>query len=70
MQSLISIQQFKGYDSVMNLQIPMLKQILKWLIENRISIDNGILFIKNAKYEIDTFIPNLEVSDVQSPYFH
>lgn len=61
MQSILPAQQFTGYDSVLNLQIPMIKQIIKWLDEDRMIIQNRKIIIKDGKYNIDTFIPNLEI---------
>jgi phosphoribosylglycinamide formyltransferase-1 len=61
MQSIIPAQQFNGYDSVMDLQIPMLKQLILWLDNKRMTVKNGKIIIKNAKYNVDTFIPNLEI---------
>jgi len=61
MQSLLPALQFNGYDSVLDLQIPMLKQLIKWLKADRIILNNGRVEVKNASYKMDTFIPNLEI---------
>ena len=61
MQSIIPAQQFNGYHSVLDLQIPMLKQIILWLKDNRIKINQGKIEVENASYQLDTFIPNLEI---------
>jgi len=61
MQSILPAQQFKNYNSVLDLQVPMLKQIIIWLKDNRITIHQGKIVVENAKYQVDTFIPNLEI---------
>jgi phosphoribosylglycinamide formyltransferase-1 len=61
MQSIMPANKFSGYDSVLDLQIPMLKQIVFWLENNRIIFEGDIFYIKDAKYSLDTFIPNLEI---------
>jgi len=61
MQSILPALQFNGYDSVLNLQVPMLMQLIKWLKTDRIILNNGRVEVKNASYKIDTFIPNLEI---------
>ena len=61
MQTILPAQQFSGYNSVLDLQIPMLKQIIQWLKADRITVNNGKVTVKNAKYQTDTFVPNLEI---------
>jgi len=61
MQSIIPAQQFDGFDSVLNLQIPMLKQIINWLKAGRITVKNEKTIIENADFQKDTFFPNLEL---------
>lgn len=60
MQSIISANNFIDYDSVLNLQIPMFRQIISWIEQKRFCFENGKFYIKDAKYQIGTFIPNLE----------
>ena len=60
MQSIFCSHNFKSYDDVLDLQILMLKQIILWIEQKRFVFDNDKFRIINAKYEIDTFIPNLE----------
>jgi len=60
MQSIFCSHNFRNYDDVLNLQIPMLKQVILWIEQNRFVFENEKFYIKNANYEIDTFIPNLE----------
>ena len=61
MQCIIPAQQYKKYTSVLDLQIPMLKQIITWLKARRISVQNDITTVVSACYQINTFIPNLEI---------
>ena len=61
MQSLISRNNIKDYFSVINLQIFMIIQIIEWLYLNKIDIINQqYTKIKDNRYEINSFIPNLE----------
>lgn len=60
MQSVISRFDFNGYDSVLDLQLLMLLQIIKWLREERVLIEEGCVRIKDANYKISNFMPNLE----------
>lgn len=68
MQSIFFSGDFRKYDDVLDLQIPMLLQIIKWLDEKRLNINNGKCFIKNAKYDIEMFIPNLEIEILRRDY--
>tara|TARA_B100000959_G_scaffold107806_1_gene113565 strand:- start:4924 stop:5604 length:681 start_codon:yes stop_codon:yes gene_type:complete len=60
MQSLLPSLSFNNYDDVLDMQIYMLIQIMRWLIESRITVKKGRVNINNAKYEISSYIPNLE----------
>ncbi len=60
MQSILCSYDFKDYDDVLNLQLSMIKQIVLWIKQERFMFDNNRFYIRNAKYKIDTFIPNLE----------
>lgn len=60
MQSIIPSKKFKDYDSVLNLQLPMISQIIDWLVQGRIKIVNNKVVIENATFELSTFIPNIE----------
>lgn len=61
MQSIIPKSQYKDYFSILDLQIPMLKQLFKWLEADRIIIKGKTAQILNADYSIrDIYIPNLE----------
>jgi len=61
MQSIVPAVKFTGYDSVLDLQLPMLRQIIKWIEEDRLVFEKErFSFIKDAGYEAGTYIPNLE----------
>ena len=60
MQSIFCSHNFRNYDDVLNLQIPMIKQIILWIEQDRFVFENEKLYIKNANYKVDIFIPNLE----------
>lgn len=61
MQSLIHESKFKDYDSLLNMQIEMLTQLMHWFKEKRITVKSRKVYVKNGKYKIDEFIPNLEI---------
>lgn len=61
MQNLVLRKDFDGYDSVLDMQIPMIKQIIRWLQEGRIEINEGVVSVKDAVYELGSFIPKLEL---------
>jgi len=60
MQNIISKFDYEGYQSFVNLQLIMLKQISIWLNENRIVIEGGSVHVKDANYTIGDFIPAVE----------
>ena len=60
MQSAISRFDFDGYDSVLDMQLSMLLQIIKWFQEDRITIEKNCVRVKDANYKISNYIPNLE----------
>ena len=62
MQSVIHKSKFVDYDSILDLQLPMIDQIFKWLIEERINVNNGEVKIINSDIKIN-FIPNLEIGE-------
>lgn len=61
MQSVLPRAAFDGYDSVLDLQIPMLAQIIAWLEKDRISISGRIVQVRNAGVGVDAFVPALEL---------
>lgn len=60
MQSFLPRALYQDYDQVLDLQVPMIFQIIKWLNEDRLIIENGRVEIENAKYNVEQFLPNLE----------
>jgi len=60
MQNIVPFVKYKNYDDILDNQIIMLEQIIVWLKENRLIIDNDRVIVKNANYVVDEFIPNLE----------
>ncbi|MCL2050593.1 MAG: hypothetical protein FWG91_02510 [Lachnospiraceae bacterium] len=61
MQSIMPARKFAGHDSVLDMIVPMLKQIICWLEEERfVFAENQRFYIKDAKYELDSYVPNLE----------
>ncbi|MFP5080824.1 formyltransferase family protein [Pedobacter sp. JCM 36344] len=64
MQSIFPSAHFTHYNQVLDLQIPMLIQLFYWFSDNRIVVsDNNTVLVERAVYHIDTFIPNLEISN-------
>ena len=61
MQSLLHSSEYQTYDDLLDLQIPMLIQLMTWLKQKRLSFDKGKPHIKSASYAIARFIPNLEI---------
>ena len=61
MQSILPNALYKGYDDVLDQQVPMLIQIMYWLKANRILVQNREVVVQSAQYKMDTFIPNLEI---------
>ena len=62
MQSILSAVNFRDYFDVLDMQIPMLLQIVQWLNSNRISVVENKVNIKDATYEVTSYIPNLEIN--------
>jgi phosphoribosylglycinamide formyltransferase 1 len=61
MQSIMPAAEFTDYDQVLNMQIPMLNQLVNWLAENRIEVTGNKVTVKGASYKLDSFIPNVEI---------
>ncbi len=60
MQSIIHRKQYETYDTVLDLQIPMIEQIYYWLVDKRLTVDNNVVFVKNADYSSIVFYPAME----------
>lgn len=61
MQNLFPTYHFKDYDEVLDQQLVMILQLMKWIEEKRILLQGNKCIIKDAKYEIGNFIPALEI---------
>lgn len=60
MQNIIPSHVFNGYDQILDKQIIMLFQIIKWINNNRLIISENKIYIKDASYMVSEFIPNIE----------
>lgn len=60
MQSILPKSEFTDYEDVLDMQLPMLKQIIQWITQERIHITQNFVKIYNAKYQFLKFIPNIE----------
>jgi phosphoribosylglycinamide formyltransferase-1 len=61
MQSIIHSNNYKNYESVLSLQIPMIEQIYSWIVDNRIVISNNKVHIVKANYLPTVFYPNIKL---------
>ncbi len=64
MQSIIKASEFKSYESVLAMQIPMIEQIYTRLKNNTIEIKNNIVSIKDSTSS-PAFFPNIENKNKQ-----
>lgn len=62
MQSLYASGDFPGYDVVLDMQLPMLHQLMVWLTEGRIVCEGRRIRVADAKYLLDSFVPALEIN--------
>lgn len=60
MQNILHRNNFNDYYDVLDKQIDMLYQIILWINENRILINDDYVNIENADYSISEYIPRLE----------
>lgn len=67
MQSLFPRDWFQNYDDVLDLQVPMLAQIIDWLQQGRICVNETQIAVKDADYRIGQFIPALD-SPILDPF--
>ncbi len=63
MQNFYIINGDVEYDKILDKQIPMLIQLMVWLKEERLIIDGRKVRIKDAKYNFENYIPNLELKE-------
>ncbi len=47
-------------ESILDMQIPMIEQIYKWIVGDRLTIGKKGVIIKNANYKQTVFFPNIE----------
>jgi phosphoribosylglycinamide formyltransferase-1 len=62
MQSVIHISKFVDYNSVLDLQLPMINQIFKWLTHERINVVDDKVKILNPHFQV-SFFPKIENSE-------
>lgn len=60
MQSVLEAKCFSGYDSVLDLQIPMLHQISRWITEGRLQVNERKVSIRNSAAFDGCYVPALE----------
>lgn len=63
MQNILHAKTFlnEGYDAVLDTQLIMVRQIFKWLKENRLKIRGEHVLIENANYNEIIFYPELDI---------
>lgn len=62
MQSILPKQKYSKYDDLLDMQIPMLEQIILWVLDYRLNINKNHVLIEGATYNLCPYIPNLEFS--------
>jgi phosphoribosylglycinamide formyltransferase-1 len=60
MQNIVHRTAFEGYDAILDLQVPMIRQIARWLIEDRITVHGRNVIISGAAHPEPVFYPRLE----------
>jgi len=63
MQNIFPAIKFKNYNDVLDKQLIMILQLIKWLTEERMIICKNKVIIKDALYDVDEFIPNIDIED-------
>ncbi len=61
MQNIFPSRNFKKYDDVLDKQLVMILQLMHWINEERLLIIDNEVIIKDASYQVDEFIPNIEI---------
>lgn len=62
MQNIFPTINFKNYDEVLDKQLIMILQLMNWIKQDRLIIDkNDNVYIKDASYKVEEFIPNIEI---------
>jgi phosphoribosylglycinamide formyltransferase 1 len=60
MQSIFHSENYRDYNDVLDMQILMIVQIIIWLRDSKIWVENGRVSIKGATYNVGSFMPNIE----------
>lgn len=60
MQSVLPRNRFETYETVLDLQLPMIEQIHRWICEDRLSAGNGIVTVRDADRSQAVFFPKIE----------
>jgi len=61
MQNIYPSKQFKNYNDILNKQVLMLIQLMVWFNNDRIQVKNKVVTVIQASYEVEEFIPNIEL---------
>lgn len=61
MQNIFPAINFKNYDDVLDNQLIMILQLMSWIHQDRLVIENINVYIKDASYKVEDFIPNIEL---------
>ena len=60
MRSIYPSALYKDYDDVLDQQVPMTVQIMHWLKEQRILVQDGKVRVLKSRYQGSDFVPALE----------
>ena len=61
MQCILNYKNYLTYESVLSLQIPMVEQIYRWIIDKRLIMNGDEVTIRDADYASTIFYPKLEI---------
>lgn len=64
MQSILHNENYSTYESVLDMQLPMIEQIYHWIVDERLVVVGNKVTIKNADYASTMFYPQLERKNV------
>ncbi len=62
MQNIFPAINFINYDEVLDKQLIMILQLMHWINNNRLIINNNKAIIKDASYSVKEYIPNIEIN--------
>ena len=63
MQNIFHTTKFTKYDDVLNKQLIMILQLMYWINSDRLVTNNKKTIVLDASYNIEEFIPNIEIID-------